>query len=462
MNSLCEVSAHAGSQSGFWYDGRDRHPLALSVMLLFLLWLATPTVAESFDELDYYKRLHATPELSFQEEQTSATLATTLESAGFEVTRSVGGHGVVALFRNGPGPTLMMRADMDGLPVPEQTGLPYASTRRATEQDGREVPVMHACGHDVHMTVVIASALELIQRKVQWQGTLMVIMQPAEERGAGAREMLADGLFERFPEPDFNVSLHTSATLPAGKIGFIEGWMMANVDAVDVTLYGVGGHGAYPHTAKDPIVLAATVISALQTLVSREIHPTEAGVVTVGSIHGGAKHNIIPDRVDLQLTVRSYSDDVRKTLLDGIRRIVKSQAQVLGFPEDRAPEVRVRNEYTPALWNDPELVRRGVRAMTAELGPDAMVPISKEMGGEDFSRYGRTKAQIPSFMIRVGTVPEELFAAAQRGETGLPSLHSPFFAPDPVPTLATGRRAMVAMVMDLMAIESVASLHQSD
>ena len=408
--------------------------------------------ARAFDALSYYKELHAHPELSFQEAETSERLAASLEAGGFTVTRGVGGHGVVAVLENGEGPTLLMRADMDGLPVAEQTGLPYASEARATELDGREVSVMHACGHDVHMTVMLASALELQQRRDQWQGTLVVIMQPAEERGAGARDMLADGLFERFPVPDYNLSLHTSATLPAGQVGYIEGWMMANVDMVDITLFGVGGHGAYPHTARDPVVLAAATIMDLQTLVSREIHPAEPGVVTVGSIHGGTKHNIIPDEVTLQLTVRSYSDAVRERLLGGIERIVTKQAEAMDMPADRPPRITVRDEYTPALWNDPALVRRGVSAMEAELGADALVEISKEMGGEDFSRYGRTSEKIPSFMMRLGTVPQGLWEKAERGEASLPSLHSPFFAPDPEPTLETGRRAMVAMALDLLQV----------
>lgn len=417
-----------------------------------LLSLLCLPVAQSraFDELAYYKHLHENPELSFQEEQTAATLAATLSEAGFTVTEGIGGHGLVALLSNGEGPTLMVRADMDGLPVAEDTGLAYASTVQATELNGQAVSVMHACGHDVHMTVVMSAALELLARRDEWQGTLMIIMQPAEERGAGARNMLADGLFERFPQPDYNLSVHTIATLPAGKIGYISGWMMANVDSVDVTLHGVGGHGAYPHTAKDPVVLAAAVIMDLQTLVSREIHPAEPGVVTVGSVHAGTKHNIISDKAVLQLTVRSYSDEVRDTLLSGIERIAVKQAEAMGFPEDKRPEVTVLQEYTPALWNDPALVARGVSAMRAELGDDALEEIPKEMGGEDFSQYGRTDAKIPSFMIRVGTVPAPLWDAAERGEARLPSLHSAFFAPDPVPTLSTGRRAITAMVLDLM------------
>lgn len=412
-------------------------------------WACVASAA--FDELAYYTDLHRTPELSFQEEQTAAKLAGTLRGAGFDVSTGVGGHGVVALMRNGPGKTLMLRADMDGLPVVEQTGLPYASTVRATEIDGQDVGVMHACGHDIHMTVVLATALQLAANPEDWQGTLMVIMQPAEERGAGAREMLADGLFSRFPEPDFNLSVHTIATLPAGKIGYVAGWMMANVDMVDIVVHGVGGHGAYPHTAKDPVMLAAAIITDLQTLVSREIHPAEPGVVTVGAIHAGTKGNIIPDRAELKLTVRSYSDEVRKTLLDGVQRVAVGQARTMGFPEDKLPEVSIRNEHTPSLWNDPALVARGVAVMEASLGAQALEEIPKEMGGEDFSRYGRTDAKIPSFMIRIGTTPADIFAAAQRGETRLPSLHSPFFAPDPVPSLDAGRRALHAMALDLLS-----------
>ncbi len=421
---------------------------SMTTFLIFLMALVTARAAQAFDEVAYYKALHLAPELSFQEEQTAATLAASLEEGGFSVTRGVGGHGVVAVFENGDGPTVMLRADMDALPVAEQTGLPYASTVRATELDGREVSVMHACGHDVHMTVVLGTALELVGRRDEWRGTLIVIMQPAEERGAGARDMLADGLFERFPLPDYNLSVHTT-TLPAGQIGYVSGWMMANVDMVDITVPGVGGHGAYPHLAKDPVVLSAAIIMDLQTLVSREIHPVEPGVVTVGAMHAGTKHNIIPDKAELQLTVRSYSDEVRERLLAGIERIAVNQARAMGFPEDHMPKVVVREEYTPALWNDPELVARGVAAMKAELGDAAVVEIPKEMGGEDFARYGRTEAEIPSFMMRIGTTRQELWDAVQRGEAPAPSLHSPFFAPDPVPTLSTGRRALTAMALDL-------------
>jgi hippurate hydrolase len=415
-----------------------------------ILLASSVTSAQDFDRLGFYEYLHANPELSFQEEKTSALLARTWRQAGFEVTERVGGHGVVGLLKNGEGPTLMIRMDTDALPVQEQTGLPYASRAKAIEMTGQEVHVMHACGHDVHMTVGTETALNLATQKEAWQGTLMVIAQPAEERGAGAKAMLNDGLFERFATPDYNLSLHTLATLPAGQIGYVPGWMMANVDSVDIQLKGIGGHGAYPHNAKDPIVLAASIIMDLQTLVSREIHPVEPGVVTVGSIHAGTKHNIIPDSATLQLTVRSYSDATRETLLNGIRRIAIKNAEAMGFPEDLLPVVEVKDEYTPALWNDPELVARSVAVMKSVIGAANVIEVTKEMGGEDFARYGRTDEKIPSFMIRLGVVPEGKWQAFERGETNLPSLHSPFFAPDPAKSIDTGVKAMTAMALDLL------------
>ncbi len=412
--------------------------------------LANFAHSSDFDRLAFYKHLHANPELSFQEQKTAALLADTWRNAGFDVTENVGGFGVVGLLKNGDGPTVMLRMDTDGLPVEEQTGLSYASTARAIEQTGQEVGVMHACGHDVHMTVGTETALALAARRDEWAGTLMVIAQPAEERGAGARAMLSEGLFERFAKPDYNLSLHTLANLPAGQIGYVPGWMMANVDSVDITIKGIGGHGAYPHNAKDPIVLAAAIIMDLQTLVSREIHPVEPGVVTVGSIHAGTKHNIIPDQAKLQLTVRSYSDATRNTLLKGIERIALNNAEALGFGPELSPVVTIKDEYTPALWNDPDLVARGVAVMGAAIGEDNVIEVSKEMGGEDFARYGRTDDKIPSFMIRVGVVPAATWQAYKAGDVSLPSLHSPFFAPDPDKSIATGVAAMTAMAIDLL------------
>lgn len=414
-----------------------------------MLMSSMMAVAET-DLLALYKHLHAHPELSFQEERTAQRVAAELRAAGFEVTEGVGGFGLVGLLRNGPGPTLMLRTDLDGLPVVEKTGLPYASKVRGVEMTGQEVGVMHACGHDTHMTVVIGTARELASRRPEWSGTLMVIGQPAEERGSGARLMLADGLFERFPQPDFNLSVHGVATLPAGKVGYVPGWAMANVDSVDIIVHGIGGHGAYPHTTKDPVVLAAAIIMDLQTLVSRELHPIEPGVVTVGAIHAGAKHNIISDRAELQLTVRSYSDEVRQTLLRGIERIAINQARALGFPEDKLPEVIIGDEYTPAMWNDPVLVSRSVQAMKAAIGEDNVLQVSQEMGGEDFSRFGRTEAKIPSFQFRLGGVPAKTWEAAQRGELQLPSLHSAVFYPEPEQTISTGVAAMAAAALELL------------
>ena len=270
---------------------------------------------------ELYKNLHSHPELSFQEEKTSARVAEELRHAGYEVATGVGKYGVVAVLRNGPGPTVLVRTDMDALPVKEQTGLAYASSVTAKAPEGEDVPVMHACGHDINMTCVLGAARALAQLKDRWQGTLIVIGQPAEERGGGARAMLADGLFQRFPRPDFCVALHDDSELAAGSIGYTPGYALANVDSVDITIHGVGGHGAYPHKTKDPVVLAAQIVLALQTIVSRAVQPGEAAVVTVGSIHGGTKHNIIPDEVKLQLTVRSYTDEVRVQTLDAIKRI---------------------------------------------------------------------------------------------------------------------------------------------
>jgi amidohydrolase len=400
--------------------------------------------------MDLYLHLHANPELSFQEENTAARIATELESAGFTVTRNVGGHGVVGLLENGPGPTVMLRTDLDGLPVSEQTGLGYASQARATEQTGQEVSVMHACGHDIHMTTFVGTARALANRKDEWRGTLMMIGQPAEERGAGARAMLADGLFERFPRPDYNVALHVSAENPAGEITYVPGWAMANIDSVDITIHGIGGHGAYPHMTRDPVVLASSIIMNLQTLVSREIKPLEPAVVTVGSIHGGAKHNVISDRVDLQLTVRSYSDEVRDALLVGIERIIVGQARALGFPEDKLPEMSVREEYTPSVYNNPELADRLAGVFRRELGDDAVLIGEPSLGGEDFALYGRTEPEIPSLLFWVGGVKLSTFHAAREAGTTLPSLHSAFFAPDPGPTIESGITAMTSAALELL------------
>lgn len=399
---------------------------------------------------ELFKHLHANPELSLCEVKTSARMAEELKQAGYEVTTNVGGHGMVGLLRNGSGPTVLVRADMDGLPVREQTGLPYASTVTTKDRAGNEVSVMHACGHDVHMTCFIGTAQVLAQLKDRWQGTLVMVAQPAEEAGDGAKKMLDDGLFTRFPRPDFCIALHDSADLPAGVIGYTPGYSAANVDSVDITVRGFGGHGAHPDQTKDPVVLASQIVLALQTIVSREIKPGDPAVVTVGSIHGGTKHNIIPDEVRLQLTVRSYADEVREQLLAAIPRVTRGQAIAAGMPEDRLPVVRIDAEGTPAVYNDPALTERLVGVFRATFGGTNVVERKPSMGGEDFSRYGRTEPRVPSFMFSLGAVSPSKYAESQRTGQPLPGLHSSLFVADPEPTLKTGVTAMAAAVLELL------------
>lgn len=400
---------------------------------------------------ELYRHLHAHPELSFQEAETAERIAGELAGLGFAVTRGVGGHGLVGVLENGAGPTLLIRTDLDALPVREQTGLAYASTVQAVEQTGQEVHVMHACGHDMHMTVFIGTARRLVAMKDRWAGTLVMIGQPAEERGAGARAMLEDGLFERFPRPDYNIALHVSSGLETGKVAYVPGYALANVDSVDIAVHGIGGHGAYPHATKDPIVLASRIVGALQTIASREVDPQDPVVVTVGSIHGGAKHNVISDRVDMQLTVRTYSDETRARVLASIERIAHNTARAFGLPETLLPDVEVKDEHTPSTWNDPELTMRLVGAMRSSLGTGRVEEARPVMGGEDFSRYGREG--IPSAIFWLGGVAPERIAAAARGEIELPSLHSPLFAPVPGPTIETGVIAMTSAAMELVGTE---------
>jgi hippurate hydrolase len=394
-----------------------------------------------------YKHLHANPELSYREKATAALLAKELRASGFTVTENVGGTGIVALMRNGNGPTVLVRTDLDALPVTEKTALPYASKVRTTDEKGAEVGVMHACGHDIHMTCFTGAARILSKLKNRWRGTLVMIGQPAEERGGGALAMLRDGLYTRYPRPDFVLALHTDAALEAGRIGYRSGFVMANVDTADLAIRGVGGHGAYPHGTKDPVVIAAQVVMALQTIVSREVRPIDSAVVTVGSIHGGSKHNIIPDQVDLQLTVRSYTDQTREKILAAIPRIAKGVALAAGVPEDRAPVFRLlEGEFTPATYNDPSLVTRLLPVWKKVFGPEKVIERDPEMGGEDFSQYGRQDPKVPIFLFRVGTVSPDLI----RSGRPLPTLHSPIYAPAIHPTIETGAVAMTAAVLDLM------------
>lgn len=407
-----------------------------------------PTAQELDDLVQIYQGLHRTPELSFHESETAGKLITELRALGFDITAPIGGTGFAAVLANGDGPTVLVRTDLDGLPVTEQTGRPDASTIRTTDERGTEVGVMHACGHDVHMASFIGTARALVNAKAQWRGTLLLIGQPAEERGAGARAMLSDGLFSKVPEPDYALALHSSASLPTGSIGYTSGYAFANVDAVDITIRGVGGHGAYPHTTKDPVVIAAYVITALQTVVSRETNPLDSVVVTVGSIHGGTKHNIISDEVKLQLTVRSYGDESRRRTLASIRRITMATAETFGIPEDKRPTMEVSDlEATPAVYNDPELTSRLLSAWNSVLGADNVQAVPPVMAGEDFARYGRTESDIPAIIFWVGTVDPQRIASGE----ALPSLHSPFFSPEPRESIRTGVHAMTSAVLELLA-----------
>jgi hippurate hydrolase len=398
-----------------------------------------------------YLHFHTHPELSHQEMQTAKRLADELRAAGYDVTERVGGNGVVAVLKNGEGKTLLLRTELDALPVKENTNVDYASTVTATDRAGRTVPVMHACGHDIHLTGLVGSARILAAMKDRWHGTLVLIGQPAEETVAGASAMLKDGLFTRFPRPDFCLAQHCDAELQAGKVGYVSGFAMANVDTLDIVIKGVGGHGAWPHKTKDPVVIAAQTIINLQTIVSREIKPTDPAVVTVGSIHGGTKHNIIPDQVTLQLTVRTYKDEVREQVLKSIERIVKGTALTAGVPTELEPTITRTDESTPATYNTPALVDRTIAHLRTVLGDDNLVEREPAMGAEDFGLFGRTQHKIPIFMFRLGTVSPERIAAAKSGGPPLPSLHSSGYLPQKEATLRTGVLAMTTAAIDLLS-----------
>jgi len=406
-----------------------------------------------------YKTLHAAPELSHYEAKTSALVAGQLRSLGYTVTEHVGkyekpewtGYGIVALMKNGSGPTVLVRTELDALPVEERTGLPYASTVRTKNDTGEDVGVMHACGHDIHMTSLLGTAKMLADLKGQWHGTLMLIGQPAEEAINGAKAMLDDGLYTRFPRPDYAVALHDTNALPAGKVGYTPGYAMASSTSVDVLIRGIGGHGAAPQNTKDPIVVAAQVILALQTIVSRENSPLDPAVVTVGSIHGGTRYNIIPDEVHLQLTVRAYKEEVRQHILASIARITKGIASAAGIPEDRAPIVKPSDtEQTPATYNNPELTQRLARVFQQTLGTENAVESPPVMVSEDFGLFGLEGHQIPTGMFWLGAADPAKLADSERTGIPLPSLHSALFAPMVEPTIRTGVRAMTAAVLELM------------
>jgi len=435
---------------------------------LFVILVSMPIMAQqSLDALvdreitqlvATYKMLHASPELSHREEKTSAFFATQLRALGFTVTEHLGkydrpgftGYGVVAVMKNGDGPTVLVRTDLDALPVEEKTGLPYASTVKAKNDAGQDVGVMHACGNDVNITSMLGTAKVLAQLKDQWHGTLVLIGQPAEETVDGARAMLADGLYTRFPKPDFAIALHDSADVEAGRVVYCPGYAMASSTSIDVVIRGVGGHGSKPEATKDPVVMAAQIILALQTIVSRENSPLDPAVVTVGSIHGGTKRNIIPDEVTLQLTTRTFKEDVRLRIIASIERIAKSVALGAGVPEDRLPIIRVvESENAPALYNDPQLTERLATAIGRTIGTDNVTKVAPLMGSEDFGRFSLDR-QIPAFMFWLGAIEPSRVEASRKSGKPLPSLHSSLFEPLPEPTLRTGVRAMTAAVLELM------------
>ena len=406
---------------------------------------ATAFLTAQLDDLvALYEHLHRNPELSTREKATSARMVEELRKAGFEVTAKIGGYGVVGMLRNGEGKTVMLRADMDALPIGEETGLPYASRIRGQTEDGRPVGIMHACGHDLHMTNQVGVARWLAANKDRWRGTLMVLFQPAEEGGIGAKAMLDDKLFERFGKPDFALALHTSHDLATGVVGVRPGWAMANVDSVDIVVHGRGGHGSAPHLTIDPITLACYLVADLQTIVSRELPATEPAVLSVGAIHGGSKNNIIPDRCELMLTVRSYDEQTRAYMHAAIKRKAAALAASHRAP---APELTFK-DGTPALRNDDALFARITPILRRQLGDQNVVEIGPQMVGEDFSRYGL--AGVPILMFRLGTIAPTRLAELARAGTPLPSLHSSRYYPDARESLRAGIPAMAAAACELL------------
>ncbi|MEI8652161.1 amidohydrolase [Pseudoalteromonas sp. Hal273] len=418
-----------------------------------ILLLASPLVQANGLDLNlskampaiekFYLDLHQSPELSYHEQKTGKKIADRLTQLGFKVTSNVGGFGVVGIYKNGEGPTVMIRTDTDGLPIIEQTGKSYASKVKVIDEHGAKVGVMHGCGHDIHMSSFIGTAEQLIAHKKQWQGTLMMVAQPAEEVGGGAKAMLSEGLFSKFAKPDHIIALHVSASVPAGKVSMKNEYTMASVDSVDITIKGKGGHGAYPHTTIDPVVIAARTVLALQTITSRELSPLEPSVITVGSIHGGSKHNVISDEVKLQLTLRSYNPDVRSAQIAAIKRITAGIAQSAGLDESNYPVVYVHeDESIPSTYNNPaqtDIVRNSI---ASAIGDTNVLETQAVMAGEDFGLYGRTDENIPITLFWLGGVNQAQYADSIKTGEVLPSLHSSKFAPDYKVAIPTGIKAM--------------------
>ena len=398
-----------------------------------------------------YIDLHRNPELSLMEFETSKKMANELRSIGFEVTTGIGGNGIVGVFRNGKGKVIMFRTDMDALPVKENTGLPFSSHVVTKDSSGIEIPVMHACGHDLHMSIWLGTLRTLISLKNDWQGTIIAVAQPAEEISGGSNAMIKDGLFSRFPRPDYAICYHVSAELPTGTIGYFPGTILAGTNSADITVYGIGGHGAMPQNTIDPVVLSARIILDIQTIVSREINPVKPAVVTVGAIHGGTKHNIIPDEVKMMLTIRFFDDIVYKKIRDALVRITRGDAIAAGLPENKMPLVKFEDQYTPPVANDPALVLNVAKYMKSILGEEKVIQVDPSTGAEDFGKYGRTDEKIPIALFWVGGVNAALYKDHVEKGTYLPSLHSSSFAPDFIPTFKCGVPAMSRAIIDLFS-----------
>lgn len=396
-----------------------------------------------------YINLHQNPELSFLEFKTAEKMSKRLKELGFEVTTNVGGNGVVGVFKNGKGKTILLRTDMDALPIKENTGLDFSSEVLTKDHTGVNAPAMHACGHDLHMTTWLGTLKTMVSLKKEWKGTIVAIAQPAEEVSGGSNAMIADGLFTRFPKPDYALAYHVSAELPTGTIGYYPGAIFAGVNSIDIRVFGRGGHGAMPHTTVDPVVLASRIVLDIQTIVSREINPVHPAVVTVGSIHGGTKHNIIPDQVDLQLTVRFFSDETYQQILSGLQRISKGIAISAGLEEDKWPLVKASDQFTPPVLNNADLVMAAIQPMKQILGDQNVIQVEPLTVGEDFGKYGRTKEQIPIALFWLGGVNKAKYQDHLENGTLLPGLHNAAFYPDFEPAFITGVSAMTKTMIEL-------------
>jgi len=422
--------------------------------LTLFLGNPSPSPIESIIEADleyltdFYKERHLNPEVSLEEKETAMALAKELRAIGFEVTENYGGYGVVGIFKNGDGPQILYRTDMDALPMEEKTELDYASTKKIN-YNGDQAGVMHSCGHDMHMTSLVGTARAMVKMKDQWKGTLMMIGQPAEEIGKGSGLMLDKGLYSTFGVPDYGLGLHCSPTIPSGQIGVREGFSMATTESADIIVHGFGGHGAAPHMSVDPVVIASMIVMDLQTIVSRSLKPTESAVITVGSFKSGHKHNIIPDQAHLQLTIRTYKEEVRLMVHKRIEEISRGIAIAAGLPEEKMPEVIFNDSRTPANYNNPALTATLMSSAGKAIGNDNVLDAEPQMVGEDFSRYGTTEHNVPTVLYWLGTVPDD------RMESGdLPGLHSPFYFPEIQRTLKTAIEVNTTTMLDLFNAKS--------